>query len=169
MENNYLSKKLKSKQVDTNDILGGTNYVALVTGIICIIGLLLPTEGEQSHRVPDYLHLSMNFKLIFSFVLGKHEYVYLCMCICVRTCVYITILHLFHYRYGCKYCFRAIKSLAFYIKIFIYSIKKSLDKRSIQDFFILDLLSYRIYPILVYKLYLYQPKYDIFIIIIIIL
>lgn len=48
----------------------GTNYVALITGIICIIGLLLPTEGEQSHRMPDYLHLSVNFKLIFSFVLG---------------------------------------------------------------------------------------------------
>lgn len=53
-------------------VSGGTNYVALVAGIICIAGLLLPTEGEQSNRVPDYLHLSMNFKLIFSFVLGKH-------------------------------------------------------------------------------------------------
>lgn len=48
----------------------GTNYVALIAGIICIIGLLLPTEGEQSRRLPDYLHLSVNFKLIFSFVLG---------------------------------------------------------------------------------------------------
>ncbi|XP_048261290.1 motile sperm domain-containing protein 1-like isoform X2 [Bombus affinis] len=49
---------------------GGTNYVALIAGIICIVGLLLPTEGEQNNRVPDYLHLSINFKLIFSFVLG---------------------------------------------------------------------------------------------------
>lgn len=48
----------------------GTNYVALVAGIICIAGLLLPTEGERSQTVPDYLHLSINFKLIFSFVLG---------------------------------------------------------------------------------------------------
>ncbi|XP_012339172.1 motile sperm domain-containing protein 1 isoform X3 [Apis florea] len=48
----------------------GTNYVALIAGIICIAGLLLPTEGEQNNRVPDYLHLSINFKLIFSFVLG---------------------------------------------------------------------------------------------------
>ncbi|XP_011173504.1 motile sperm domain-containing protein 1 isoform X2 [Solenopsis invicta] len=48
----------------------GTNHVALIAGIICIIGLLLPTEGEQNHRLPDYLHLSVNFKLIFSFVLG---------------------------------------------------------------------------------------------------
>ncbi|XP_018394632.1 PREDICTED: motile sperm domain-containing protein 1-like isoform X2 [Cyphomyrmex costatus] len=47
----------------------GTNYVALIAGIICIIGLLLPTEGEPNHKIPDYLHLSVNFKLIFSFVL----------------------------------------------------------------------------------------------------
>ncbi|XP_011173500.1 motile sperm domain-containing protein 1 isoform X1 [Solenopsis invicta] len=53
-----------------NGALGGTNHVALIAGIICIIGLLLPTEGEQNHRLPDYLHLSVNFKLIFSFVLG---------------------------------------------------------------------------------------------------
>ncbi|XP_076173681.1 motile sperm domain-containing protein 1 isoform X2 [Ptiloglossa arizonensis] len=48
----------------------GTNYVALIAGIVCIAGLLLPIEGEQNNRVPDCLHLSINFKLIFSFVLG---------------------------------------------------------------------------------------------------
>ncbi|XP_017878128.1 motile sperm domain-containing protein 1-like isoform X2 [Ceratina calcarata] len=48
----------------------GTNYIALIAGIICIIGLLLPTEGERNNRVPDYLYLSINLKLIFSFVLG---------------------------------------------------------------------------------------------------
>ncbi|XP_076673253.1 motile sperm domain-containing protein 1 isoform X1 [Andrena cerasifolii] len=54
----------------------GTNYVALVAGIICIVGLLLPTEGEHNNRVPDYLHLSINFKLIFSFVLGCNFWLY---------------------------------------------------------------------------------------------
>ncbi|XP_048513000.1 motile sperm domain-containing protein 1-like [Athalia rosae] len=48
----------------------GTNYVALIAGLVCIAALLLPTEGERSPRIPDYLHLSINFKLIFSFVLG---------------------------------------------------------------------------------------------------
>ncbi|XP_012271149.1 motile sperm domain-containing protein 1 isoform X2 [Orussus abietinus] len=47
-----------------------TNYVALVAGLICIVGLLLPTQGESTHPVPDYLHLSSHFKLILSFVLG---------------------------------------------------------------------------------------------------
>ncbi|XP_043273492.1 motile sperm domain-containing protein 1-like isoform X2 [Venturia canescens] len=48
----------------------GTNFVALIAGIVCIIGLLLPTEGDHSPKIPDYLHLSINFKLIFAFVLG---------------------------------------------------------------------------------------------------
>ncbi|CAD6236426.1 GSCOCG00008176001-RA-CDS [Cotesia congregata] len=48
----------------------GTNYIALIAGIVCIIGLLLPTEGEQSLSIPEYLYLSVNFKLILSFVLG---------------------------------------------------------------------------------------------------
>ncbi|XP_076390121.1 motile sperm domain-containing protein 1 isoform X1 [Megachile rotundata] len=64
-----LSTNIKSANYVVMD-KGGTNYVALIAGIICIVGLLLPTEGEQNNRVPDYLHLSINFKLIFSFVLG---------------------------------------------------------------------------------------------------
>ncbi|CAK9830083.1 Motile sperm domain-containing protein 1 [Anthophora retusa] len=55
----------QSKAIDR-----GINYIALFAGIIGIAGLLLPTEGEQNNRVPDYLHISVNFKLIFSFVLG---------------------------------------------------------------------------------------------------
>ena len=46
--------------------------MALIAGIVCIIGLLLPTEGDATEGLPDYLHLSINFKLIFSFVLGKY-------------------------------------------------------------------------------------------------
>jgi hypothetical protein len=77
--------------VTKNFILGGTNYVALAIGIICIAGLLLPTQGEQNQRLPDYLHLSMNFKLIFSFVLGKHGMggcVHECVCVYVSLFVY---------------------------------------------------------------------------------
>ncbi|KOC69946.1 Motile sperm domain-containing protein 1 [Habropoda laboriosa] len=61
----YLPSNIKST-MDKGEI----NYVALFAGIICIAGLLLPTEGEQNNRVPDYLHISSSFKLIFSFVLG---------------------------------------------------------------------------------------------------
>ncbi|XP_029047022.1 motile sperm domain-containing protein 1 isoform X2 [Osmia lignaria lignaria] len=69
IQDNSLSTNIKSANYVVMD-KGGTNYVALIAGIICIVGLLLPTEGEQNNRVPDYLHLSINFKLIFSFVLG---------------------------------------------------------------------------------------------------
>ncbi|PBC29162.1 Motile sperm domain-containing protein [Apis cerana cerana] len=65
----YLSSDMKyAMDKEANIVNRGTNYVALIAGIICIAGLLLPTEGEQNNRVPDYLHLSINFKLIFSFV-----------------------------------------------------------------------------------------------------
>jgi len=80
--------------VTKNFILGGTNYVALAIGIICIAGLLLPTQGEQNQRLPDYLHLSMNFKLIFSFVLGKHGMggcVHECVCVCMSRCLSIRL------------------------------------------------------------------------------
>ncbi|XP_054003036.1 motile sperm domain-containing protein 1-like isoform X1 [Hylaeus anthracinus] len=55
----------------------GTNYVALIAGIICIAGLLLPTEGERNNKLPDYLHLSTNFKLILSFVLDYNFWLYM--------------------------------------------------------------------------------------------
>ncbi|XP_033226357.1 motile sperm domain-containing protein 1-like [Belonocnema kinseyi] len=48
----------------------GTNYVALIAGLICIAGLFLPTEGEGNPNIPECLHLAVNFKLIFAFVLG---------------------------------------------------------------------------------------------------
>jgi len=111
--------------VTKNCISGGTNYVALAIGIICIVGLLLPTQGEQNQRLPDYLHLSMNFKLIFSFVLGKHDG---CVCMYVYDIyIYIKLINiiLFCYRYGCKYCFRSINPLFSFLYIednFIYRI-----------------------------------------------
>ncbi|KAJ8668843.1 hypothetical protein QAD02_000102 [Eretmocerus hayati] len=47
-----------------------TNYVALLAGLVCIGGLLLPNEGEQMYGIPSYLHISSHIKLVFSFVLG---------------------------------------------------------------------------------------------------
>jgi len=46
------------------------NYVAIITGIVCIIGLLLPLDSkeEPSAVIPSYLHLTVNQKLIVSFL-----------------------------------------------------------------------------------------------------
>lgn len=48
------------------------NYVACVAAVVCILALFLPTEGEVSSLLSDYpwLHLSVNQKLVFAYVLG---------------------------------------------------------------------------------------------------
>lgn len=48
------------------------NYVACIAAVICILALFLPTEGEMSSLLCDYpwLHLSVNQKLVFAYVLG---------------------------------------------------------------------------------------------------
>jgi len=47
------------------------NYVAIFTGIMCIIGLLLPLDkDEPSSVIPAYLHLSVNQKLLVAYTLG---------------------------------------------------------------------------------------------------
>ncbi|XP_029175148.1 motile sperm domain-containing protein 1-like isoform X3 [Nylanderia fulva] len=58
------------QQLPINENRQQQSYALISRNKTMEIGLLLPTEGEQNHRVPDYLHLSVNFKLIFSFVLG---------------------------------------------------------------------------------------------------
>lgn len=50
-----------------------TNYIALIAGLVCILALLLPTQQEvlpQNTKIPSYLHLTMNLKIVFAYVLG---------------------------------------------------------------------------------------------------
>jgi len=51
------------------------NYVACLAALVCILALFLPTEGEglaSSHLLSHHpwLHLSVNQKLVFAYVLG---------------------------------------------------------------------------------------------------
>ncbi|TRY67822.1 hypothetical protein TCAL_11120 [Tigriopus californicus] len=48
------------------------NLIACLAGLVCIISLFLPTEGEPSETFKDYtwLHLTVNQKLVFAYVLG---------------------------------------------------------------------------------------------------
>ena len=43
-----------------------------MAAVVCILALFLPTEGEHSALLSDYpwLHLSVNQKLVFAYVLG---------------------------------------------------------------------------------------------------
>jgi len=51
------------------------NYIACIAAVVCILALFLPTEGEvisNNNLLSDYpwLHLSVNQKLVFAYVLG---------------------------------------------------------------------------------------------------
>ena len=48
------------------------NLIACFAAIVCIIALFLPTEGESNNVLKDYpyLHLTVNQKLVFAYVLG---------------------------------------------------------------------------------------------------
>ncbi|KAK3594909.1 hypothetical protein CHS0354_020566 [Potamilus streckersoni] len=41
-----------------------------VTAILCIIALMLPLEGDIVSKIPEYLHLTVNQKLIAAYILG---------------------------------------------------------------------------------------------------
>lgn len=49
-----------------------TNYLAIFLGTVSILALLLPSkeEKQESTNIPPYLHLSVNLKLVFAYVLG---------------------------------------------------------------------------------------------------
>jgi len=54
------------------------NYIACIAAVVCILALFLPTEGDKSSEgdssslLAEYpwLHLSVNQKLVFAYVLG---------------------------------------------------------------------------------------------------
>ncbi|KAH3810816.1 motile sperm domain-containing protein 1-like [Dreissena polymorpha] len=48
----------------------GPSFVVIVAGLVCITALMLPQLGDTSSRLPEYLHLSVNQKLIAAYVLG---------------------------------------------------------------------------------------------------
>jgi len=56
------------------DLAQPPNYVACLAAVVCILALFLPTDGEvgSQHLLSDYpwLHLSVNQKLVFAYVLG---------------------------------------------------------------------------------------------------
>lgn len=49
---------------------GGPGIIVILAAIVCILALWLPQHGDSSSRLPDYLHLSVNQKLIAAYVLG---------------------------------------------------------------------------------------------------
>ncbi|XP_060593282.1 motile sperm domain-containing protein 1-like [Ruditapes philippinarum] len=50
--------------------VGGPSIVVILAGLVCIVALMLPQQGDSGSRLPDYIHLSVNQKLIAAYVLG---------------------------------------------------------------------------------------------------
>lgn len=50
----------------------GPSLVLVSAAVVCLLGLLMPTEGDQTPtRIPQYLHLNANIKIVLAYVLGK--------------------------------------------------------------------------------------------------
>lgn len=58
--------------VGTRQVRGSTspNVFVVLAAIVCIVALMLPTEGQTDSQLPTYLHLSLHQKLIFAYTLG---------------------------------------------------------------------------------------------------
>lgn len=52
------------------DQMSSHSFLTISIGILSLLVLLLPLDGESSSW-PDWLHATVNMKLIASFVLGK--------------------------------------------------------------------------------------------------
>ena len=63
----YISYSLLS----ANRGRAGPGATVVLLALMCIVALMLPTQGEKGSRLPDYLHLTVNQKLIAAYVLGK--------------------------------------------------------------------------------------------------
>ena len=51
--------------------MGGPSFVVIFTAFACIAALMLPLHGDGGSSLPDYLHLTVNQKLIAAYVLGR--------------------------------------------------------------------------------------------------
>ncbi|XP_042238924.1 motile sperm domain-containing protein 1-like [Homarus americanus] len=53
----------------------GPSLVLVAAAVVCLVGLLMPTEGDQTPtRIPSYLHLNSNIKIVIAYVLGLLTY-----------------------------------------------------------------------------------------------
>ncbi|XP_061426210.1 motile sperm domain-containing protein 1-like isoform X2 [Lethenteron reissneri] len=48
----------------------GASYLVILTGVVCVVALMLPTLGDTGSLLPHYLHLTAHQKLVAAYVLG---------------------------------------------------------------------------------------------------
>ncbi|MBN3279700.1 MSPD1 protein, partial [Polyodon spathula] len=60
-----------SFQQESRAASAGPSLLTVFLGLVCVAALMLPTLGELESRVPVYLHLSVNKKLVAAYVLAQ--------------------------------------------------------------------------------------------------
>ncbi|XP_070538974.1 motile sperm domain-containing protein 1-like [Ptychodera flava] len=48
----------------------GPSAIIVLIALSCIVALMLPSEGEKDSRLPEYVYLTVNQKLIAAYILG---------------------------------------------------------------------------------------------------
>jgi len=68
---NELDNRMEStSSSSSNKVKPPTNPVVIVTAIVCVLALMLPTDGDRNSSLPSYLHLNYHQKLIAAYTLG---------------------------------------------------------------------------------------------------
>ena len=57
----------------TEDVKSGPGPLIICLGFICLVALMLPSDGDKNTSLPPYLHLTLNQKLIAAYILGKMQ------------------------------------------------------------------------------------------------
>jgi len=68
------------------------NYVAVAVGVLCCVALMLPTEGDKP---PAPFHLSVNVKLVLTYVLGTYILFHLTFLLYIKLSYVINISDVF--------------------------------------------------------------------------
>nr|XP_053643694.1 motile sperm domain-containing protein 1-like [Cherax quadricarinatus] len=64
--------KRKTKYLSGNT---GPSLLLVAAAVICLAGLLVPTEGDRTPSIiPSYMHLNPNIKIVVAYVLGLLTY-----------------------------------------------------------------------------------------------
>ncbi|XP_033100981.1 motile sperm domain-containing protein 1-like [Anneissia japonica] len=48
----------------------GPSLLMILLTMACMVALMVPTQGDKESRLPEYLHLTINQKLIAAYILG---------------------------------------------------------------------------------------------------
>ncbi|XP_071084347.1 motile sperm domain-containing protein 1-like isoform X1 [Haliotis cracherodii] len=63
-------QSLSSRHGHARPAGSGPGFIVICAAIACIVALAMPSQGEKESRLPEYLHVSQQQKLIAAYILG---------------------------------------------------------------------------------------------------